>query len=159
MNVLTIVVTLRPLTKVLLKIIATELLKRAKILFFDILQKFYFARSENERWLWEKSSIYELPNRLTNDVRFRILGNQEISGDFQNCMIVKPYAQFLNNFLSLKARYWTFPMVLYFAWNLEFVSNILSMILSGKTFWTHSRTVQTWIFWQFFLTLKSFTKF
>ena len=49
MNVLTIFVTLRPLTKVLLKIIATELLKRAKILFFDILQKFYFAKSENER--------------------------------------------------------------------------------------------------------------
>ena len=40
-----------------------------------------------------KHGIYELPYELSNDLRFRILGNQGISGKSQNFIELKPSAQ------------------------------------------------------------------
>ena len=40
-----------------------------------------------------KHGIYELPHELPNELRLRILGNEEISGKSQNFMELKPSAQ------------------------------------------------------------------
>ena len=40
-----------------------------------------------------KYGIYELPHKLSNDLRLRILGNLEISGKSQNFLELQPSAQ------------------------------------------------------------------
>ena len=47
---------------------------------FDVLPNFPFTTSETMR----EHGIYELPHELSNDVRLRTLGNQEISGERLN---------------------------------------------------------------------------
>ena len=38
----------------------------------------------HKTYITYKHGIYELPHELSNDLRLRILGNQEISGKFLN---------------------------------------------------------------------------
>ena len=47
---------------------------------FDVSPNFPFTTSEAMR----EHGIYELPHELSNDVRLRTLGNQEISGERLN---------------------------------------------------------------------------
>ena len=69
----------------------------------------------------------------------RISRNKEISGNFQNTKELQPNAQspFENENLAntskklLKNRNWTFPVVRYFTWKVQFASNTLSMIVAG----------------------------
>ena len=76
-----------------------------------------------------------ISNGLPNDLRLRIFGNQKISGNSQNFIKLLPSAQSSSrnkNFVSasknvLKNRNWTFLVVCYFRWRLEFLSNILWM--------------------------------
>ena len=73
----------------------------------------------------EQTFLHELPN----NVRLRILGNEEISQKSQNFIELLPSPQSSpGNKNLLKNRYWTFPAVHYFTWKLELVSNILWMI-------------------------------
>ena len=63
----------------------------------------------------------------------------------QNFRELLPSAQFSSrneNFVSTsknlpKNRNWTFPVVCYFTWKLEFASNILWIIFSGNSFFLH----------------------
>ena len=59
--------------------------------------------------------MYEWPYELRIDLRLRILGNQEISGN----------ENFVNTNKELLNRNVTFPVVPYFKRKLELVSNIL----------------------------------
>ena len=87
--------------------------------------------------------VYELPHMLPNDLKlWTILGNWEISGKSQKFMELLPSAQFspemkillllvkIWNFL----KNWTFPIVRYFTWKLEFVSDILWVIIAFMRF-------------------------
>ena len=55
-----------------------------------------------------KNGIYELPQQLSNKLRLRILGNNEISGKFQNCMKSEPSTQLFsqNQNLSILVKYY-----------------------------------------------------
>ena len=76
-------------------------------------------------------------HELPNDLRLRILRNSEILEESLNFVELLPNAQSSSrneNFVStsknlLKNRNWTFPAVRCFTWKLEFVSNILWMIV------------------------------
>ena len=67
---------------------------------------------------------------------------QEVSGKYQNFIELLPSAQSSSrneNFVStsknfLRNRNWTFLIRHYFTWKLEFVTNILWMIVSGNSF-------------------------
>ena len=95
------------------------------------LSKFFLHHKWSQGWLlvinWNIWVTHELPWH-------GILRNQEISGKSQNFIQLLPSAQSSQNenFVStsknlLKNRNWT--VVLYFTWKLEFVSNILRMIV------------------------------
>ena len=82
-----------------------------------------------------KHGIHVLPYDLPNDLALRILRNQEISGKSQNFIKLQTSAlqkKFVNTRKKklLKNRYRTFPVVHYFTPKLEFVSNILPMIVA-----------------------------
>ena len=55
-----------------------------------------------------KNGIYELPQQLSNKLRLRILGNNEISGKLQNCMKSEPSTQLFsqNQNLSILVKYY-----------------------------------------------------
>ena len=80
-----------------------------------------------------KHGIYELPHELPNDLRLRILGNYEISGNSLNFIEWWPKAQSLHqneSFVNtrrrlVKNRNQTFLVVRYVTWKLELVSDIL----------------------------------
>ena len=57
---------------------------------FDVLASFPFTTSET---MIKKHGIYQLFNELQNDVRLRILRNQEIPGKSQNLMELYPNVQ------------------------------------------------------------------
>ena len=58
----------------------------------------------------------------------------------------------------MKKRNITFPLVRYFTWKLELMSNILSMIVSGRSslVLTRPRSLQTRCFWTLWIILRSF---
>ena len=98
---------------------------------------------------------FKLPHELLKDLK-------EISVKPQHFIELLPSAHSSSrneNFVSasknlLKNRQWTFLVVCYFLWKLEFVSNILWMILSGNNFsllslLTHPRPFQFNSLWQF----------
>ena len=92
-----------------------------------------------------KHGIYKLPHELPNDLRLRILGISETSRKSQIFLELKLSAQsssLNDNVVNtskklLKNRNWVFPVVRYFTWKLESVSNILSVIV-GYKFLTNS---------------------
>ena len=77
-----------------------------------------------------KKCIYELPHKLPNIIRLKILGNWEISGKSQSFIELQPSAQLpskIESFINtskklLKNRNWTLPVVPYFTRKLEFAS-------------------------------------
>ena len=79
-----------------------------------------------------KYGIYKLSHKLSNNLRLRILGNWEKSGNFQNFKELYPSAQsssqnetFVNTSKKiLKNKNWTFPLKRYFIWKPEFASEI-----------------------------------
>ena len=86
--------------------------------------------------------IYELPHELQNDLRLRILVNQEKS---RKCLsliewLSSAHSSSRNESLAfsskkpLKDSNQTFPLVHYFTWKLELVSNNLWMLVSGYIF-------------------------
>ena len=95
---------------------------------------------------------FKLPHGLPKDLK-------EISGKPQHFIELLPDAHSSSrneNFVSasknlLKNKQWTFIVVRYFLWKLEFVSNILWMLLSGNNFslLTHPRPFQFNSLWQF----------
>ena len=104
---------------------------------------FPFTTSKNKAWLLVKNCTYELPRKLPNNLKLRILGNYEISEKSQSFIEFLPTAQssFQNeNFVSssknlLKNRNWTLPVMHYFTWKLVFVSSILWMIVVFQCKW------------------------
>ena len=51
-------------------------------MFYQILLSQQGKRSEI---ITNKNGVYELPHKLSNDLRFRILGNEETSGKYLSC--------------------------------------------------------------------------
>ena len=95
-----------------------------------------FLSPQVKRWpiITYKHCIYELPHGLLNVLRLRILRNEEILGKYPNPIEWYPSAQsprqnetFVNTSRKLlKNRNDTFPVMRYFTWKPEFVSNPLS---------------------------------
>ena len=92
------------------------------IIFWDFLifcQIFLSPQVKRGEIISIKNSICKLPHELLNDLRLRIVGNQEISRKSKNCTKLKssPYYSSKNeNFVNtseklLKTKYWTFPVV------------------------------------------------
>ena len=67
--------------------------------------------------------ISELPHELPNNLRLRIVGNQEI-----------PVEKSVAKQKLLQNRNLTFAVMCYFTWKLELVSNVLSMVVSYVNF-------------------------
>ena len=98
-------------------------------------------------------------NKLLNELRLRISGNLEILEKSQIFIDLYSSAQSLfqkEHFANtskklLKNRHWTFPVVNYFIWKLEFISNILCTSVTGNSFLllNQSRSLQSWFVWQF----------
>ena len=103
-----------------------------------------------------KNGVFELPHELPNDLRSRILEFiklheikiSKLHEFIGSCPVFQPKWKFCQfYFFCLKNRYWTFPEVRYFTWNLKFVSSTLSMI-EGDTIFQH---VVSWVkFWASF---------
>ena len=80
---------------------------------------------------------------MPNGLRLRISGNQKISGEHQHFIELLPSALSSSrneNFVStsknlLENRNWSLPVVGYLIWELEFVSNILWMIVEQFRHW------------------------
>ena len=96
-----------------------------------LLTKFCFYHKWNGAWLFVINwyTVYELPHKLSSSR--------------------------IGNFVStsknlLKNRNWTFPVVRYFTWKLEFVSTNLWVAVSGNTllFLTRPRLLLIWFVWQ-----------
>ena len=110
--------------------------------FLTVEQTFLSPQMKRSMIISNKHGIYMLPYDLKKDVRMRILGNQEISGKSQNFKELLPnvWSPSRNgNLVStiknlLKNRNLTFPVVLYFTWELKFVSNILTSIFCRYSF-------------------------
>ena len=110
--------------------------------FLTVEQTFLSPQMKRSMIISNKHGIYMLPYDLKKDVRMRILGNQEISGKSQNFKELLPnvWSPSRNgNLVStikdlLKNRNLTFPVVLYFTWELKFVSNILTSIFCRCSF-------------------------
>ena len=56
-------------------------------------QNFLSPQVKQSAIISKKQGIYELPNKLSNDLSLRILINQGISGNFQNLIEWQPSAQ------------------------------------------------------------------
>ena len=129
------------------------------IIFWDLISwwliKVPFHHKRNEAWLLVINWYIRVPSRVAEQVR---LIYQEISGKSQNFMKLLPSAQPPSrneNFVStskslLKNRNSTFPIVRYFTWKLEFVSNILWMMAAYFTekleILTSSNYRRVWLF-------------
>ena len=106
-----------------------------------------------------KHGLYELTHELPNDLRLRILRNEEISEKSTNfikyslVIIFSLKMEVLSILVKtlLKNRNWTFLVVSYFTVKLELDSNILWMIVSGNHFLllTSLRVFQSWFVGQF----------
>ena len=112
------------------------------IIFWDFLMFYQIFVSAQVKWIViisNKHGIYELPHELPNDLRLRILGNQEILRTSQIFTELQPSAQssyqnenFVNTSKKLFKNWnWTFPVVCYFTLTLKLVSYILARI-EGK---------------------------
>ena len=103
------------------------------IIFWEFLMfELIFLSSKVKRsvTIISKHGIYRLPYKLPNDLRPKTK-YQEILKTSQNYTLVFCWNE---NFVKiskkfLKGRNWTFPIVPYFTWKLEFASNILSMVV------------------------------
>ena len=115
-----------------------------------------FLSPQVKRWpiITYKHCIYELAHGLLNVLRLRILRNEEILGKCLNpieCLYPSAQSPHQNETFAntsrklLKNRNETFPVMRYFTWKLELVSNPLWVIVSGKIFLilTHPRRLQT----------------
>ena len=119
--------------------------------FLTVEQTFLSPQMKRSMIISNKHGIYMLPYDLKKDVRMRILGNQEISGKSQNFKELLPnvWSPSRNgNLVStiknlLKNRNLTFPVVLYFTWELKFVSNILTSIFCRYSFLLLTRSQTT----------------
>ena len=115
------------------------------IIFWDLL-KFsqIFLSSLVKRWaiVTYKDGIYELSHELPNDLRLRILRNLEILGNCLNFTEWWPspqsssqYENFVNTSRKLLGnKNETFPVVHYFTWKLELVSDFFWVIFSETFF-------------------------
>ena len=126
------------------------------IIFWDLL-KFsqIFLSPQVKRWanVTYKDGIYELRHELPNDLTPRILINWEILGKCLNFTEWWPSAQSCSqseNFINTSRKLLgnkneTFPVVHYFTWKLELVSDFLWVIFSGTFFFvlTCPRPLQT----------------
>ena len=107
------------------------------IIFWDFLvfgQTLHWPQVKWSVTISNKHGIYELPHELPDNFRLSILKNQQISEKSQNFMELYPSALVNISKKMLKNRNWTFPVVCYFIWKVEFVSNILSMIEGAFVF-------------------------
>ena len=119
--------------------------------FLTVEQTFLSPQMKRSMIISNKHGIYMLPYDLKKDVRMRILGNQEISGKSQNFKELLPnvWSPSRNGNLVitiknlLKNRNLTFPVVLYFTWELKFVSNILTSIFCRYSFLLLTRSQTT----------------
>ena len=119
--------------------------------FLTVEQTFLTPQMKRSMIISNRHCIYKLPNNLKKDIRMRILGNQENSGKSQNFIGLLPNAWSLSrngNLVStiknlLKNRNLHFPTVLYFTWELEFVSNILTTIFCRNSFLLLTRSQAT----------------
>ena len=119
--------------------------------FLTVEQTFLSPQMKRSMIISNKHGIYMLPHDLKKDLRMRILGNQEISGKSQNFIELLPnvWSPSRNgNLVStiknlLKNRNLTFPVVLHFTWELEFVSNILTSIFCRNSFLLLTRSQTT----------------
>ena len=125
-------------------------------IFWGFLMFYQIFLSPQAKWyaiITYRHGIYELSLELHNDLRHRISGNWEISKKCLNFIEWQTNVQSFcqnENFVNtsetfLKNRNKTFPVVPYFTWKLELVSNILWMIISGNLFLIliHPRPLQT----------------
>ena len=83
-----------------------------------------------------KNDICELPHKLLNNLRLKILGKQEISGKspnfiewWSNAQLSCQNGSFVDAGKKLLKNRQTFSVVRYFIWKLELVSNILWLIV------------------------------
>ena len=122
------------------------------VIFWDLLmfyQIFVWPQVRRCVIITYKHGIYKMAHELLSDLRLRILANWEISGICLNYIEWYPSVQshckreiFVNTWRNLlKNRHSTFPSVRYFTRNLALVSDILWVIVSGKTFF-HSNSAQ-----------------
>ena len=108
---------------------------------FLCLTKFSFHPKRNEAWLLKASVVctsYLTNFRTTQSLN--LLGSHDISGKFQYFLELLPSPQFSQNenFVSTsknlqRNRNWSLPGVRCFTWKLEFVSNILRIIVGRLT--------------------------
>ena len=103
-----------------------------------------FLSPQVKRWMiiTYKHGIYKLPNELQNNLRFktkdlRKLGNIRKVSKFHRmiakCQVFLPKIFFVNTCKKLlKNRNLTLPIVRYFTWKLELVSDILWMIVDHQ---------------------------
>ena len=54
---------------------------------FDVLPNFLFTTSETNAVISNKQGVCEVPHKLPNDLRLRILGNKEKSGKPQKLLV------------------------------------------------------------------------
>ena len=126
------------------------------IIFWDLLMFYLILLSPQvKRWaiITYKHGIHELPQELPNELRLRSLENYE---KLKKCLNFTEWwpstksscqnGNFINTSRKLLARRnETFPLVHYFTWKLEFVSDILWVIVFGNFFLilTPHRSLQT----------------
>ena len=109
---------------------------------FDLLPNFPFTTTYkwNEAWLLVINWYIRVASGVAKQLlRLRNLGNQrKVQNNVKTSLEVWPSAQsssLKENFINtskrlLENRNWTFPVVHYFTWKLEFFSNILSMLVA-----------------------------
>ena len=106
------------------------------ITFWDFLmfdQIFLSLRVKPSEIISSHHGIHDLPLKLLNDLRsLKITNYQENHKTSYNYSLVS--SSYNENFVNtskklLKNRTWTFPVVPYLTWELEFVSNILCIIV------------------------------
>ena len=104
---------------------------------FDVLSNFFTPQMKRSAIISDKHGIFELPHELWNDLKLRILENQErsrksqnvaewwssVQSSCQNQSFVKTSKK------TLEKQKLTFPVVHYFTWKLELVLNILLIIV------------------------------
>ena len=88
---------------------------------FDFWRNICFTTTKKSLIISANHDIFELSQEMPRDVRLRILD-----------LSLPPKIFFNSSKKPLKNRNWTFPVVCYFTWKMEFVSNVLSMIVHWK---------------------------
>ena len=109
------------------------------IIFWEILvfyQIFLSPQLKRSVIISNKHGIYKLPHKLPHDLRLRKLGKNKVyqnnlktSRNFNLVSSFPPKININTSKILFENRNWTFPVVCYFTWKLEFVSNNLSMVV------------------------------